>query len=593
MAEVNDKKKYITYCGSDKGFFDQLCSQFEKFYPQFDFHCETVYNSNPKKYHKVYVDILNRGAHIIYVDLSTNESSQKLIIQMLKRMNRFKGACIVALTDTVAKIPLAWSSNADLYYVKSHETFGVVHNPIQLLFPESAIKGDFAIAKLNRPYIVEEDMRLGYFGPDYVHVEGNYKLEKGDVSTFKSQIDKHLVPSRKFKLRERSEQNLYYDFKYSYDLEMLFLDPPAIPEEIMEEIKNIKDPMERDRTRAEHEKEVELKSVGFGDELKVIKKKYKKWLKDSMYSSSPKSTKILIVDSRMEFLEKEEEPIDRFPYTIRCQDRLTGEAKEVDQLRPNIIVYNFPESKEAGPVNTESQIAQLELIIKKVKSDESYQPFVIVFNCTTYSSKAIQDSFRYPLLMANSTALDLTLVVKMAQLYQSKQDEKEKRLVKEKLLELRKQDPLKYGKWTEADLNEPRFFVKKTNAQSVISLEHKISLRSLSESTITFSTDQDLELQNYRFVGPGNFYFRLIPIDGKKCQRESGKNLYKGLIHGVDVEDIEEIRRFVNAIFQLKETEQAEKELEDYKKLNESKLQEKLESEKEDIDSESNGDEEE
>src|SRR5690606_34014791 len=124
----------------------------------------------PKKYHQVYVDILNRGAHIVYVDLSTNEASQKLIIQMLKRMNKLKGACIVALADTVAKIPLAWSSNADLYYVKSHETFGVVHNPIQVLFPESAVKADFAVAKLNRPYVVEEDMRLGYFGPDYIHV---------------------------------------------------------------------------------------------------------------------------------------------------------------------------------------------------------------------------------------------------------------------------------------------------------------------------------------------------------------------------------------------------------------------------------------
>src|SRR5690606_20320973 len=218
--------------------------------------------------------------------------------------------------------------------------------------------------------------------------------------------------------------------------------------------------------------------------------------------SSPKKTKILIVDSTMGFLETQEEPIDRFPYTIRCLDKISSEGKEIDHLRPNIIVYNFPEPSDNKVPGAESQIAQLELIIKKVKSDESYQPFVIVFNCKTYSSKAIQDSFRYPLLMANSTALDLTLVVKMAELFQTKQDDKDKRLVKEKLLELRKKDPAKYGKWTEADLNEPRFFVKKTNPQSVISLEHKISLRSLSEATITFSTDKDLELQNYRFVGP-------------------------------------------------------------------------------------------
>lgn len=587
MAEATDKKKYITYCGSDRGFFVQLQSQFEKSYPQFEFVCETVFNANAKKYHTVYVDILNRGAHIIYVDLSTNENSQKLIIQMLKRMNRLSGACVVALVDNVTKIPLAWSSNADFYFVKSHETFGVVHHPINLLFPEAVSKHDFAVAKLNRPYVVQDDMRLGYFGPDYIHCEGNCNLEIGDSVVFKTQIDKFLVPSRKFKLRAKSDKNLYYDFKNSYDFEMVFLDPPEIPEEVLEEIKNIKDPMERDQKRASYEKDIELKSVGYADELKLVKRKYKKWLQDSIYSSSPKKTKIMIVDYTMGFMNKEEEPVDRFPYTIRCLDKVTSEAKEIDQLLPHIIVYNFPDPDAVTTMGTESQIEQLETIIKKVKSTPDYQPFVIVFNCKTYSSKAIQDSFRYPLLMANSTTLDLNLVVKMAELYETKHDEREKRLIKDKLLELRKKDPAKYGKWTESDLQEPRFFVKKTNPQSVISLEHKVQLRSLSETTISFSTDKELELQNYRFVGPGNFYFRLIPIDGKKFQRESGKNLYKGLIHGVDVEDIEEIRRFVNAIFQLKETELAQKELDEFMKLNAEKLQEKIDSEEDETDSDS------
>ncbi|MDD0853184.1 hypothetical protein HBN50_08750 [Halobacteriovorax sp. GB3] len=571
MADNN--KKYFAYCGFDKGFWGEIQYRLQTSFAQFDNVFLDAYSQSPEDHQKIFLKLIDFDAHIYYIDFSTNPETQSKIVTMIKRLNRMENRCVVALLDSVDKIPLAWASGADFYFVKGKEKYNLIHHPLDYTFPGVVSRPNFAVARLDKEFFIEEDLKVGYFGPDYIHLECNNKFEQGELVSLKLDFKSNMIPSQKYKIKNINKSNLYYDFEYAYDLDFIFLDPPEMDPEALEKCKALDDVMERDRAITALEEELEVRQKEYPNELAFVKKKYSSWLKDSTLSSSPKKTKVLIIDQMFEFMRKEAQPLDNYPYTIRCLDFISEDATEIDRMMPNIIAFNFNVLGETAEDSNDGQIEKLETIIRKVKELKELNPFVIVFNCNTFSSKALQDSFRYPLLMANNSEIDLDVIVKMAKMYEMKKEEKQTKAIEKKILELRKKDPKKYGRLKPSDLEEERFYVKKTSPLSIATISHAISFRTINEATLTFYSDKELNLQSYRLNEPMKFYLKIVPIDGKPFQREAGRFLYRALIHGVNAERIEEVRRFINATFLSKDTEMEEKDIANFKKLNEQVAQ--------------------
>ena len=69
--------------------------------------------------------------------------------------------------------------------------------------------------------------------------------------------------------------------------------------------------------------------------------------------------------------------------------------------------------------------------------------------------------------------------------------------IDQKILELRKQDPAKYGRLTREDFIDSRYYVGKSHKLSRGSFHHEIELKAISESEVYFSIGKDTLVYGY------------------------------------------------------------------------------------------------
>lgn len=572
MGNAKQGRK-ILYVGDDRSYWNELKTRYKNSYRHIEFEFLHLAPSESDHFQVTYVKVFDLQPEIIYVDISKDTRAQLKLCRLIKREFLFNDKPLVALVDKFELLRDAKVSGSDFIHIKCGEYHDVVYDPYFMRYPKEASKPEFAVARMEREAQLIEDFRIGYITPTSIHAEGDVRLEKGQLVELESAIPTKVIPSRKFVVTEVSQADLYFDHRYSYDLDFLFVDKPEMDA-------NALDPV------AEKAK-YEDKMVMYQDQLRRAKKANRDWVLDHMENSSPKKTKILIVDKAMSTLRNAEQPIDKYYYLIRCQALLSDDLHELHAFRPSLFVFQYPdielsakdllleEEEKKKKVEElreviEEYTKRLESLVETIKKVEGYNPFILIYNCKTINSKGFQERFKYPLILANATKLLLENIVQLAEIYESKQQNKLKLAIEQKVKDLKKQDPVKYRGLKETDFEDKRFYIKKNHDLSFVAIKHPITILSISETEIKFSTNADLELGSYRMEFPVKMGVGLVPQDGKKCLSQGGQFYYHGMIHSVGEREKKSLRQFINEVFTASVSEAEQKELEAFQKLNES-----------------------
>lgn len=591
MANIN-QEQMIVYCGDDKSYFQTLQQRYKQSYDHLNFTLVQVFSSDADSYLSLFVEIIEINPVIVYIDFSFNTDSFLKLSRQLKRISTFDKIPVVGLIDGKNHLKECWASGVNFTHLKGGEIHDVIYHPMFVAMPEKATKPSFARGKFKKPIEVDliNDFRIGYITPDSIHAEGNFPQKKGDVIELTSALSKTLVPSVNFIVTETDNNDLYYDFDYSYDLSFKFIDDPELNREELDRAEAMEDAKAKANLLKQIKEALKNRQADHKEQLRVCKKKFKSWVVDKLTFSKPKKTKILIVDKEMGFLKDVKGSLDSKPFTIRLQTELTEDIRSLRKIFPHIIAMNFVNKTfldsllnpdlteiERQALNEElkeretAALNQVGRLIKRIKATDHYTPFVIIFNCENYTSKALQDTYEYPLTIAHAGHMDLDYILKMADLFEKKQDEKYIKKVDDKILALRKEDPKKYGRLTRDDFEEKRYYVSKKDELSFVSTRHKIEILAISETDMTIGTDEELKLCSYRLEEPFGCSITLVPIDGKEYQKDGGRLLYKAFIHSIDEIDKKEVRRYVNDTFFEDINEKRDKELDEFKQLNQSK----------------------
>lgn len=562
----------LLYVGDDRSYWNELKIRFKNTYKHIEFEYLHLAPAENEHFQTIYVKVFDLRPSIIYIDISKDTRKQLKLCRLIKREFLFKDTPMVTLVDKFELLRDAKVSGADFIHIKCGEYHDVVYDPYYMCYPKEASKPEFAVARMERDAQLIEDFRIGYITPTSIHAEGDVRLEKGQLVQLDSVIPTKVIPSRKFVVTEVSQSDLYFDHKYSYDLDFLFVDKPELDA-------NALDPV------AEKAK-FEEKMAIYQDQLRRAKKGNRDWVLDNMDNSAPKKTKILIVDKAMTTLRSHEHFIDKFPYLIRCQALLSDDLHELHSYRPSLFVFQYPDielsakdllldedekQKKIAELKEliEEYTHRLELLVETIKKIEGHTPFILIYNCKTINSKGFQERFKYPLILANASKLSLDNIVQLAEIYENKQQNKLKAAITQKVKDLKKQDPVKYKTLKESDFEDKRFYIKKNHDLSFVSIRHSITILSLSETEIKFSTNADLELGSYRMEFPVKMGVGLVPQEGKKCVSQGGQFYYHGMIHSVGEREKKALRQFINEVFTATVSEAEQKELDAFKKLNE------------------------
>ncbi|WP_372656009.1 hypothetical protein [Halobacteriovorax sp.] len=544
------------------------------------------------------VDILKLAPKIIYIDFSVNTKNLLKLSRQLKRLSTLEGVPIVGLVESKKYLRECSASGVDFTHVKCGEIHDVIYHPMYLAFEKQVVKPSFAKGKFKVPFTASlvNDFRVGYITPDTIRAEGNFSQSVGDVIEINTSFPRETIPSKQFVVSNVTDNDLYYDYDYAYDLSIKFVSDPVISDADLETANALEDPSAKANRIEELKNDLKIRQAEHADELRVCKKKHETWLEDKISFSKPKKTKILIVDGEMTFLDSVKSPLDKFGYTIRLQTVLTEDIGSLRRLCPHIInmnlisknflkEFNNPEltllekdalAEELKTRETNS-LNHLGRLIKRVKTMENYTPFIIVFNCLNFTSKSLQDTYEYPLIISHRGNMDLDYILKMASVFEKKQVDNFNAKVESKIASLRKKDPKKYGRLTKADFEEKRYYVSKSDDLSFLSIKHEVEVLTISETEITFVSERQLSPSTYRFDMPLNCSITIVPTDGNYFQTDGPNFIYKAFIHSVDEIDKKDIRKYVNDTFFEELNKKRDKELEDFKNLNESILEEKKE----------------
>ncbi|MAF77046.1 MAG: hypothetical protein CME60_02710 [Halobacteriovoraceae bacterium] len=603
----------VLYIGSEKNYFNNIVYRYKNTYGTINWEFQNIEVTKGLTGESIFLALIKNPPKILYIDFCSQKEEMFILSELLSRDPLFEHVPLVGLTDKKEAIKECLGVGIDFMYVKGGEFFDLVHAPMVMAFPKQVKPVKFAKAKLSREVDLIDDFRVGYIAPTYMHVEGNLFLEEGTKVRFNSEIPTKNIPSKNFIVKNRSENNLYYDFNYSYDLDFVFVDEPDLTEDQQDDALGAKDEAERLKVIKKAKKNQELMIQNYKNDYIHAQKKHKEWVINHMDLNLEKKTKLMVVDKNMRIFSMQHESDFRKKYSFRCFTQFDDNFKNSLKIRPSIIVYQllsdispdeeaifekalekikspevthnfedkdqkkrYTELVEGIPSWQKSEISKIQRLITEIKSIDNYSPIIVLFNCFWQTSKSLQESFMYPMIVTYGHSLNMDVVMNLAQIYEKRQEEKLSELIKNKIQSLKKRDPRKYGRLNESDFKEKKYFIKKSNTLSFGSMKNTILLTLLTESEVRFQTEIELPMKTYRLDYPLPMSINLVPIEeGKDFIDDKGSKTYRGIIHSISENDKKTLRQVVNDILFSPLNEKRAKEQEEFAELNQKVAQER------------------
>jgi hypothetical protein len=517
------------YFGDDEAYFRTLQGEFKK-HSKLSVTFERHYSTREDDIQALFLLISKNRPLCVFIDFSKETQDYLHLARLISRTELEKKPLVVGLVDYLSPKDVMDESIAtgiNLTHIKSAEIFDVVYDVSVLLSPDSAPAHGFATADMGQEtFEIGAVAKIGYVHQDGLHLETNFRFAKGDRLILNHAWTKDkLIPSREMFVKDTSEKNLFYHFDFAADLEFVVIDE-FIPPEGMEE-KDIQD------RKAERE---EL--------IRRQKKKMASWVEDNLSRSQEKTTKFLIIDKDFRFLLGQKRT-DKYPYIIRCASYLKDIADDLNRLCPQLIAVALePAETKDAKINFDF----LEKLVNVVKRDHvESAPFIVVFNTKT-PTKDLRNQLGYEHMMATDGELEADVLIKMAEIL-------DKKIVNKKKPDVE------------------HVFLRKTNASSQAFIMMNVKVLKLSETDIVFTSEKEIfPGTNLHFLKPVPFYVNVRP---SKAQGKVPE--YTGLIHCLGESDKKELRKFINSVFFRDHDAELQTQTDEFKKLNDDKLKEKLE----------------
>lgn len=517
------------YFGDDEAYFKALQGEFQQnLKAQIKFI--RMYESEEKKIQHFYVEIVRKKPAVVFIDFSKQTLDYLHLARLVSRIKLEQKVVTVGLVDYLSPpqvLAESMATGVQFTFVKGPETFDVCFCISKLLLPNESNEHGFATADLNETWSVGAVSKVGYITESGLHVETNFPLSKGDqLKIVHFWQVKKTVPSGEIVVSNVGKTNLFYHYESWADLDFKFINefnPPADlePAKVKEAIQ------EREANVIYH------------------KKQLKKWINENQFESLEKLGKVFIIDSELQFFQNQKRS-DKYPYVIRCTPYVLDIPFELNRLKPLVVAFAFDTPEIQNPKNTQEFLQALMEQVK-IHLKESL-PYVVIFN-SPQTSSYYHELFNYQQLLATKEPLTVDLLIRMAEVFEKK-----------KVLPQRK-------------VSKPdKVYLNKIKPNSICEIELSINVTKLSETDLIFTSDKSIpEGMNLHLMGELDFYLHV-----QMAKSQSGPPAYQGLIHGIGEVAKKDLRKFVNTIFFRDHDAALKAELDEFTKLNEDKLNEKM-----------------
>ena len=513
----------IRYIGNDVQYWKKIQKEFLDKYEAFDPIFSRVEVSESFVPEDVFIKIYEENIHIIYLDYALMDKECLYLAKLLTRNNETRLKSVVGLhkyADGFPSLSRSILAGVRLNHYKSSEMHDAVYDPVSLLDVNFAQNPHYVRGGELDLICLKQVLRVSYIEDDKYHVETNSLLVENQIIEVDTHPLHHLSESKRFFVKNFSKSNLYYNSRFCYDLEFTYVDSDyfrATESSWLTYKKYRGNPLGYKEDTGLDYDDLYNDVVKRKSEIRPMRKEIRVWIQKNKKMINPKRVKILVVDGSLNLLRQMRGQRKKFPYSINIQTHLTGGYYQIERTRPQFFCYRHDEDN-----NT---MIELEKIIEKIKSIENYEPYILVFSLGN-NSMNLQMNFSYQHIMAFKNEIDLEQVKDMASILDKK---------------LHLSD------------NENRVYLQTSSKESVLTIDHCVSLVGMTESILYFESVQEIPMWTTFIVEkPIRMLLTVVP------HKESGdfrhrQNCYRSLINGVGESEVAQIRTLINKSLEVEE----------------------------------------
>ncbi len=525
----NTMELKVVYIGKDKLYWEKIKGILNRDYnSEFELEFMDMEFTEGNTPRKVFQTLYSYVPQIVYIDFSTESREALYLAKLMNRNNEMRLFSVVGLFDLLVKkefLSRSILASVRINHIKSLEMHDVIFDPISLLDVDLAHTPPFVRSKELEALEISQLLRVGYVQDNFFHIETNSYLDVGEIIDLGGHPLESIMPSKKVVVSKFYDNDLYYNKRFAYDLEFLYVDDDYFVKS-KERWKLYKE-LKEDPTKIEQVDRFEQHDVL--DALERRKKKYspiKKeidcWLDDRKNQMIPAKLKVMVIDETLKIFSELDCYQDSFPYSLNIQTNVTDTFYQVKRTSPHLLVFNATEGKNT----IEDFIKMYDDLVQ----NQTILPYFLVFN-TNLSSEELQEKINYENVLCIKNELSLSDMEKLASALDNKKH------------------------LTNA---ESKVFIASTDPASIIWMKREVKVVRATESVLYLKSNVEIPMWTvFKVEGPVQMLLTVVP------HRESGdfksdEDCYRCLINGVGEKEKSEIRRLVNS--SLAEDEEEEED---------------------------------
>lgn len=504
----------VKYIGNDAKFWSKLKQKFASVYKHFNLHFLTEHVDDSFKARKCFVKTYHESPHIIYIDFSIQEKECLYFCKLFNRNNTTRLSSLVALHEYAkgwTGVNKSILSGVRLNHFKSGEVHDVVYDPINLLNVELAVDPDYVYGKDLGQFHLKQILRVSYVEDDCFHIETTSKLPLEEVITVDSNPLDQFMSSLRFYVKTFSDTNLYYNTRFSYDLEFSYMDDTFFKatEASWLLYKEFKDnPLGYKKETGQRYEDLIDDVKKRKEKIRPIREGIRSWIEKSSDKIRPKKVKIMVIDDTMEIFTELDGKTDSFPYSINIQNQYTDNFYKIKRCKPHLIAIHYDDI---------NNMMMLNRLVENIQSFAHYEPFILIFNYD--ADEKIDEYLDYNNLLTFKGCVHLDTIQKMAK----KLDDK---------LHLSE--------------TKNRVYFETSSPESIITFTREVKVLTMTESIIYFVSDVEIPMwTTFIMEEPTKMLVTVIP-HRSTGKYKSERNCYRALINGLGEKQKKTLRRTIN-----------------------------------------------
>jgi hypothetical protein len=506
----------IKYIGNDLKYWSKLKHEFARHYQRFTLHFYQQSVDENTNARQLFVKTYQENISIIYVDFSINPKTLLYFCKLINRNNITRLSSLVALHnlnqgDLYIKNDIL--AGVRLSYFKHDEVDDTVFGPVSLLNVELANDPPYVLGKEIGKSYLQYILRVAYIEDDRCHIETNAPLPLDKIIELENAPLPQFSLSKRVYVKNFSDQDLYYNSRFAYDLEFTYIDDQFFrtTEESWLTYKIYRDnPLGLEQDTQKRYQDIYDDVVKRKEKIRPVREKVRQWIAIKADEVTPKQLKILVIDNTFSIFQELDTKGGDFPYSINIQNELVSDFYQIKRTRPHLIVLHFDD------VNNQIVLEKLIKSIQNIDTD-NYRPYILVFNFL--SNENLNKKLNYPHILSYAGKLDLDYIAKLAKTLDGKM---------------------------KISHNNRRVFFTMQSLDSTLHYKREINIMAINEQVIYFQCDSIVpNWTTFVMQNPAKMLVTTIPH--RQGSVYSGiKNCYRGILHGLDEHEKMKLRRAVN-----------------------------------------------